>query len=134
MRARLRATVGETYWKKAHDYLDDFFRQKQDQKKDESSGQSSSRSSSQQQPSSSSSIPISTSKSTIQPSSCNAQAAALKMPLTPGKNQNAFDIMMEASKVMWPPEENSAAKILRESRNGILVSIIVSCQDGLPYV
>ena len=28
MKARLRATVGETYWKKAHDYLDHFLKQK----------------------------------------------------------------------------------------------------------
>ena len=29
MRFHLRNTVGERYWKKAHDYLDHFFRQKQ---------------------------------------------------------------------------------------------------------
>jgi hypothetical protein len=29
MKSKLRATVGETYWKKAHDYLDYFFKQKQ---------------------------------------------------------------------------------------------------------
>src|SRR5210317_54818 len=28
MKSRLRATVGETYWKKAHNYLDHFFKQK----------------------------------------------------------------------------------------------------------
>jgi len=31
MRARLRFTVGEKYWKKGHDYLDHFFRQRQEE-------------------------------------------------------------------------------------------------------
>mmetsp|Transcript_9528 Transcript_9528/g.23271 ORF Transcript_9528/g.23271 Transcript_9528/m.23271 type:complete len:943 (-) Transcript_9528:46-2874(-) len=32
MKARLRSTVGESYWKKAHDYLDHFLKQKKEQK------------------------------------------------------------------------------------------------------
>ena len=30
MKARLRSTVGELYWKKAHDYLDHFLKQKKE--------------------------------------------------------------------------------------------------------
>lgn len=41
MKSRLRATVGETYWKKAHDYLDHFFKQKQQQHQGHSQHQSS---------------------------------------------------------------------------------------------
>ena len=32
MKARLRNTVGEVYWKKAHDYLEHKYRQKQTRK------------------------------------------------------------------------------------------------------
>jgi hypothetical protein len=38
MKTRLRATVGEMYWKKAHDYLEYFVRQKGLQNKNESDG------------------------------------------------------------------------------------------------
>eukprot|EP00956_Cyclotella_meneghiniana_P012337 scaffold17533_cov53-Cyclotella_meneghiniana.AAC.2 len=118
MRARLRATVGETYWKKAHDYLDHFFRQKQDQKKGESSGQSSSRSSSQQQPSSSSSVPISTSKSIVQPSSRNAQAAAMKMPLAPGNPPSTSNASVPSSTQLTPQQyaEEAAKKDKEEKK------------------
>ena len=32
MKVRLRETVGENYWKKAHDYLDHFLKQKMQKK------------------------------------------------------------------------------------------------------
>lgn len=88
MKARLRATVGELYWKKAHDYLEHFFRQKT-QKKDEN-GQpvptSSSGRSPSQSPALSSSNNPGSSRSASQPSSSrhltqSQQAAAMKMPL-----------------------------------------------------
>ena len=41
MRSHLRNTVGEKYWKKAHDCMDHFLCQKQDSRKSESGGQSS---------------------------------------------------------------------------------------------
>jgi len=49
MKARLRQTVGETYWKKAHDYLDYFLKQKMQAKGEK---QRSSSGGSDQQPSS----------------------------------------------------------------------------------
>ena len=75
MKARLRATVGESYWKKAHDYLEHFFRQKTQKgiKEDSSSG-----SRSTQPPN------ANTSNSSAQLSSrllSSSQAAAMKMPL-----------------------------------------------------
>jgi hypothetical protein len=53
MKARLRQTVGESYWKKAHDYLDHFLKQKM-QSKEEKQKQRSSSGGSDQHPSSSS--------------------------------------------------------------------------------
>ena len=38
MKTRLRATVGEVYWEKAHSYLEYFFWQKGLQNKNESDG------------------------------------------------------------------------------------------------
>jgi hypothetical protein len=56
MKARLRATVGDVYWKKAHGYLNHFLRQKAEKKgEDGQPVQSSSRLASTQEPASSSS-------------------------------------------------------------------------------
>jgi hypothetical protein len=52
MEARLRATVGEMYWKKAHDYLEHFLCQKKAVKDDPRNGGQS-----QQRPSSSGGVP-----------------------------------------------------------------------------
>ena len=115
MRSHLKKTVGETYWKKAHDYLDHFFRQKQESRKSESGGQSS-RSSSQQQPSSSS-VPSSTSKSIVQPSSRNSQAAAMKMPLAPGNPSSASGASAPTSTQLTPQQyAEEAAKKEKEEK------------------
>ena len=108
MKTRLRATVGEKYWKKAHDYLEHFLRQKQTPKgtDDKISGlSSSSRSTLQQQRSTSSVVP--SPNSSAQPSSRTAvhksQAAAMKMPLESTERASGSASASTATSGMLPP-------------------------------
>jgi hypothetical protein len=122
MKARLRATVGDIYWKKAHDYLDHFIRQKTEKKGED--GQpvpTSSRLASTQKPASSSSNVPSSSRSAAQPAPLKqlsqSQMAAMKMPMKSsgmpsisGSNTSAPTGVYVSSTKVVPPLDPEAAK------------------------